>query len=701
MTFFKRLLVLSVITVTPLSFNVHAKMQASEPNPLPKLQDAPRFAKTTKSIISLLGSEHYNSIKINDELSADLLNNYINNLDPSKTFFLKKDMDDFSRYETSLDDALNKADNTAAFTIYTRFRERLIERLGDVIALLNDDDFIFDFTKDENLDISDNKQWHTDKAEAKEYWRKRLKGSLLAQKLSGEDVDKARKQLVKNYTNQLERITKQSSNDVYEIYINSFTELYDPHTTYMSPRATKDFYISMSLSLEGIGAVLQTEDEHTKILRIVTGGPASKQGELQPADKIIGVGQGDEEIINVVGWRLNDVVDLIRGDKGTSVTLNVISSDSQDALPKMITIVRDKIELEDQDAQKGLFEVQGKHGNYRIGVISLPTFYLDFEGIRRQEKNIKRTTTDVRRLLEELRKDDVDGIVLDLRNNGGGALSEAIGLTDLFIDKGPVVQIRHSKGFFNRVGVERSYRQALYRGPLVVLVNRLSASASEILAGALQDYNRALIVGSQTFGKGTVQTLKDLSPEEKLKLTQSKFYRVSGASTQHRGVIPDIKMPEMVDTEKVGEDAYERALPWDTISPAPHSTYKKFDSVLAELKRAHQDRIKIDPDFVYIREQLALSEEMDQRDTLSLNENVRQKEQAELEQRSLAIANKRRIAKQQKPFESIKQYKAFEKEKQTKAQQNAPIATINADEDAILREAGLILMDLIEIKPKK
>ncbi len=666
---------------------------------LPELKDASHYQATTIKIISLLKDEHYRDMKLDDALSTDLFNSYINNLDPGKMFFLKTDIDDFSVYKTKLDDLLKQGDNKAAFIIYDRFRERLIERLSFAINLLNNDNFLFDFTREESIHIGDKDSWHANKSQAEDAWRKRLKSSLLAQKLSGEDVADARKQLLKNYTNQLDRIRRQTSEDVYEVYINSFTELYDPHTSYMSPRVTKNFYINMSLSLEGIGAVLQTEDEYTKVLRIVGGGPASKQGELKPADKIIGVAQGNKDMVNVVGWRLDDVVDLIRGDKGTTVRLSVVSGDGPDALPRTIAIVRDKIELEDQDAQKATFEIKGQHKTYRIGVISLPAFYLDFEAIRRNESNVKSTSKDVKKLIQELVSENVDGIILDLRNNGGGALSEATALTDLFIDRGPVVQIRKAGSLFG--GVERSYSPAYYRGPMVVLVNRLSASASEILAGALQDYNRAIIVGSQSFGKGTVQTIKDLGEYEKLKVTESKFYRVSGESTQHRGVIPDILMPEVIDTEKVGENTYQSALPWDTISPAAYRPYQRVNSIIEALKKAHQDRIATDPDFVFIQEQSALADEIDKKQELSLNEEVRIREQKALESRTLSIANKKRVSKGEEPYKSIEELREADKKRQEKLQQNANTTVIDTKDDAILREAGLILADFIDITSGK
>jgi carboxyl-terminal processing protease len=372
----------------------------------------------------------------------------------------------------------------------------------------------------------------------------------------------------------------------------------------------------MSLSLEGIGAVLQIEDGYTKVVRIVTAGPADKQGQLNASDKISGVAQGEDgEMVNVIGWRLDEVVELIRGPKDSIVRLEVISSSGTESAEKIIQIKREKVKLEDQAAQKAIINIEENGQLFKVGVINIPTFYLDFEAYRNRDKNYRSTTKDVHRLLSELEAENVDGIIVDLRNNGGGSLYEATAVTDLFIDKGPVVQIGKDGG---KKQSDFSQNNAKYRGPLVVLINRLSASASEIFAGAIQDYNRGLIVGSQSFGKGTVQTLKPLKSQGELKITESKFYRVSGESTQHRGVIPDISMPELIDTKEVGESSYDTALSWSKTQPVRHGTYFSLENILTLLNNKHRERIQHNPDFIYLNEQKALLKHINTRKVVSL-----------------------------------------------------------------------------------
>ncbi|MCR6651466.1 MAG: carboxy terminal-processing peptidase [Cellvibrionaceae bacterium] len=472
------------------------------------------------------------------------------------------------------------------------------------------------------------------------------------------------------------------------------TVLYDPHTNYFSPRTSENFNINMSLQLEGIGAVLQSEDEHTKVVRLVAGGPADKQGQLKAADKIIGVGQGMEgEIVDVVGWRLDEVVDKIRGKKDTFVRLEVLTGDTA---PKVVAIRRGTVKLEDQAAQKAVIEISDGTRKRKVGVIDIPAFYHDFEAYRRGDQNFRSTTRDVAKLLRELQDDNVEGIILDLRNNGGGSLQEATMLTDLFIDQGPVVQIREADGRISQHNRSRS--RALYRGPLIVMINRLSASASEIFAGAIQDYQRGIIVGSQSFGKGTVQLLSDL-PEGQLKLTESKFYRVSGDSTQHRGIIPDISLPMLIDQDEVGESAYPTALPWDQIAAAKHGKYFDFSQMLPTLDQLHRERSEKDPDIILLQEQVALMQRNKARTQVSLNEQTRIKEKEDLEREQMLMENKRRSAKGLKPFENLEAYRDYEKEEESNAEKVAAetTRTIDTEADALLNEAGYILLDLVEL----
>jgi carboxyl-terminal processing protease len=503
--------------------------------------------------------------------------------------------------------------------------------------------------------------------------------------------------LQKRYRNQLNRVKQYSSDDVFQIYMNALTGLYDPHTNYFSPRTSENFNINMSLKLEGIGAVLQPEDEYTKVARLVPAGPADKQGELKPSDRIVGVGEGKTgEIQDVVGWRLDDVVDLIRGPKDSVVRLEVIPAAAKsEAEHKIIAIVRNEVTLEEQSAQKRVLDLTQNGRKVKVGVITIPAFYIDFDAMRRGDPNFKSTTRDVKRLLSELMAEDVQGIIIDLRDNGGGSLQEVNELIGLFIDSGPTVQIRHSSARVYREGKPRS--GPYYDGPLVVMINRLSASASEIFAGAIQDYQRGLIVGDQSFGKGTVQSLVPLDYGE-LKLTESKFYRISGDSTQNRGVVPDVLFPALYDDKEVGESSLDKALPWDQIAPVPHRVYFDIRAALPNLIEQHVSRVRRDPDFVYLQAQLALAEEARKHHRLSLNEAVRKREVAEQKAQRLELENKRRTAKGEKPLAKLDEPAADD------GSDDVPAA--DADDkkkdkpDPLLTEAGHVLIDALPVYQK-
>ncbi len=653
-------------------------------------------SRTLFEIVDTLSNKHYRTQPVNDELSMNYYDNLLDNLDPSRAFFLASDIKQFSKYETKIDDHLKRGNITPGYEIYNTYRDRVTDRLNKLVAILENQEIQFDFGKDEaiELDRDENTPWLKNKKEADEYWHKRLKSSTLNLVLAGKTEEEAKETLARRFSNQLKRINQQNQEDVFETLVNSLAELYDPHTSYFSPRTEENFNINMSLSLEGIGAVLQNEDEFTKVVRIVTAGPADKQGELKAADKIIAVGQGKSgELVDVIGWRLDEVVDLIRGPKGSTVRLQVIPSEaSTESDTKTITIKRNKVKLEEQGAKKAILDVKDKDGSaYRFGIIDIPAFYLDFEGYRRREPDYKSTTNDVRRLLKELEAENVDGIILDLRNNGGGSLTEATALTDLFIDVGPVVQIRETSQEISRRN--RSRRKATYRGPLVVMINRLSASASEIFAGAIQDYNRGLIVGTQSFGKGTVQTLTRVH-EGQLKITESKFYRVSGDSTQHRGVIPDIMLPQVIDPDEVGESTYETALEWDQIHPVRHDKYINFSQLLPILKEQHDSRIDQDPDLNFIADSYDLAQENRDQKELSLNIKQRKQEKKDRENTLLVLENKRRVAKGEEPFKTFDDLKDHDSKENEEAVASVEINT----DDALLKESGQILADFITLR---
>ena len=661
-------------------------------------------SKIAVDIIDKLATRHYRNKSFDDQMSEEMLDKYLESLDPAKAFFLQSDVDRFHKqYGKTLDDTLPKGDLKPGYTIFVKYYNRANNRLNWVIKNLEDPDgFQFDFSKDESIAIGrDSQQWAKSEKDADEMWRKRIKASILSLKLADESTEKARETLLHRYKSQLTRLEQEDSSDVFEAMINALTLLYDPHTSYLSPRTLENFNISMSLSLEGIGAVLQAEDEYTKVVRLITGGPAAKQGELKPADKIVAVGQGDDgDMVDVVGWRLDDVVKLIRGPQNTVVRLKVIPGETAGNTPnKEIRISRDKVKLEEQAAKKGIMELTDGDKVYKVGVINVPAFYIDFEAYRRRDPSYKSTTKDVYRLLKELEQENIDGLVIDLRNNGGGSLQEATTLTDLFIDQGPVVQIRQTSQTISRN--YRSRHRAVYRGPLVVLTNRLSASASEIFAGAIQDYKRGLIVGTQTFGKGTVQSLTPVYSGQ-LKITESKFYRVSGGSTQHRGVLPDVTFPFLVDADQVGESSYDTALPWDQIHPVPHESYYNFDSILGDVIKRYDVRKLKDPDFVYLNKQVETMNENKARTELSLNEQERIEEQKAREARSLALENERREAK---GLELLKTEKELEEEQKAENEERIEeansVSDLNTDDDALLSEAGYILIDVINLLGKQ
>ena len=657
-------------------------------------------AITGIEIVNKLSKKHYLDIRFNDDLSSRFFDRYLSNLDSNRSILLKSDIDEFQQYRLILDDAMKRGDLSPGFNMFNRYRSRLIERLETVIANLPKKIESLDFKTDEYLNFDrKNQPWPSNKAEADDLWRKNIKAAVLNLRLSGKDEEKIQELLHKRFTNQLSRIQQLNNEDVFQLYVNSLTQLYDPHTNYLSPRISENFNINMSLKLEGIGAVLQREDDYTKVARLVHAGPADKQGQLQPSDKIIGVGQGSKgEIVDVIGWRLDEVVELIRGKKGTVVRLEVIPVDAKtNSVTQIIEIVRDTVKLEEQSAQKEIIEILDEQNNiHKVGVINIPAFYIDFEALRKRDPNYKSTTRDVQRLLQELMAEDVSGIIIDLRNNGGGSLQEANELTGLFIDYGPTVQIRFANDRIRRE--QKLKRTPYYSGPLLVMINRLSASASEIFAGAMQDYQRAIIVGGQSFGKGTVQSLSPLRWGQ-LKLTESKFYRISGESTQHRGVVPDIGFPTLYDMEKVGESALEDALAWDHISPARYRKYFTIPDILPTLQSKHMNRIKTDPDFQFLLEQRAFTHSKDENSDklISLNEKQRRLEEEQEKKQILAIENRRRKAKGLALLTSLEEDESSDKTESNDKENEDKKEDSEGNTDIFLSEAGHILIDAIDL----
>jgi carboxyl-terminal processing protease len=659
------------------------------PTPVALLDYKGEFSDIAEEVLIHLQQNHYRHVDIDDQLSSKLLDRYLKLLDPTRSHFLTRDIEEFETVRKLLDDGLRTGNVEPAFHIYNRFQQRLAERLTYSLDLLEKQPQTLDLTQDERLDLDrEQAPWPRDSAAQQQLWRRQLKNSLITLRLADghEDPAKANQVLIKRFHNQLSRLQQTGSRDVFQLYMDALTSNFDPHTQYFSPRLSENFQINMSLSLEGIGAVLSSEDEEIKIVRLVPKGPADKSGQLHSGDRIIAVGQGAEgELVDIVGWRLDDVVEKIRGKKGTQVRLKVIPHDRTEGGSKIVTIERNEVKLEEQAAQSKIFPVDQNGSQTRIGVITLPAFYADFEAQRRGDRNYKSTTRDVARLLGELKAAKVDGIVLDLRNNGGGSLQEVNSLIGLFIQQGPTVQVRLNNGRTELQGDPDP--RIFYSGPLAVLVNRLSASASEIFAGAIQDYQRGLVIGEQTFGKGTVQSLIDLN-EGQIKITTAKFYRISGQSTQNRGVTPDISFPSLVDTKEIGESALPDALPWDTIAATPFRIFEDHQRLLPLLRTNHAQRSDQNPEFIYLIRRAELQKRLRDQKELSLNEKTRDSEREKIERERLDLENQLRASRGEAPLSSVTQIARSEEKDE-----------LNPDpgKDPLIVESGHILVDYMAL----
>ncbi|MCL1476947.1 MULTISPECIES: carboxy terminal-processing peptidase [unclassified Marinobacter] len=633
---------------------------------------------------------HFRDLRVSDDLSGDIFDTYLKYLDGQKVYLTQDDLDGFAGIRDHLGSALRTGKLQPGFDIYNLVQKRIIERLHFALNLLDQGVGTLDFSSNDSilLDRSDS-DWIADSARLDELWTKRIKNAVLAQRLNGSDDDAITDTLRQRYQGQLKRAYQARSEDAFQAYMNAFAGMWDPHTSYFSPRTSENFNINMSLSLEGIGAVLQGDNEYTKVVRLVPGGPAFEQGQLQPADRIVSVTQEGETPVNVIGWRLDEVVDLIRGPRNSIVTLEVIPSSAADeTITKAIAIKRDQVKLEEQSASKKVIEFDRNGETYKIGAITIPTFYADFQAMQAGDRNYKSTTRDVRRLLEELEAEGVEGLVIDLRNNGGGALHEANDLVGLFIDSGPTVQIRNANNDVQILNDEDP--EVAFKGPLVVLVNRMSASASEIFAGAIQDYGRGLVVGSQTFGKGTVQAVRPLNHGQ-LKITQSKFYRVSGGSTQHKGVMPDIEIPSRIDNSLIGEDALDHALPWDQIDPVDHTQYFDFSNIIDELRLRHDKRFEASPEFSLLQQEIDFLKQQRQQNSVSLNMDERQQQYKQIERTRLTIANARRELLNETPFDTMEELDDW---------QDLQAADLNSNDeetDFVIREGGQIMADMLEL----
>ena len=656
----------------------------------------------------MIEERHYASRRYDDGLSAQHFVAYLDALDPQRMFFDAADITDFSSWKLELDNAGRRGNLDPAFSMFNGYHEKLKERLQSILKTLPQTLEGFDYELDEYLVIDHSTMpWASNSEDLDERWRKRLKNQVLSLMLADKPTDEISDTLARRYQNQLNRLDQYNAQDVFQVYANTLAEQYDPHTNYFSPRRAENFDINMSLSFEGIGAMLQIDDEYAKVSRLIPAGPADKQGQLQPSDLIIGVGQGEDgPIEDVVGWRLDEVVDLIRGPRDTLVRLEVIPGKGKTDQRRVVPIRRNEVELEEQAAQQEIIEFTDEADQkHRIGVIDIPAFYIDFDAYRRGDEDYRSTTRDVQRLIVELMAEDVEGLVIDLRDNGGGSLQEANQLTGLFIEYGPTVQIRSAESRVWRDGKRR--RSNYYEGPLAVMINRLSASASEIFAGAIQDYGRGIVVGEQSFGKGTVQSLVPLE-EGQLKITESKFYRISGDSTQHRGVIPDITYPSLFDPEEIGESALDNALAWDQIAPARFNRYRDYGAIIPMLTTLHEKRAANDPDYLYLQDRAAIAQEARTITALPLQEAGRLAMRDDQESKALIIENKRRVAKGLAPLEDLANAEndgqGIEGDNESSTSSEGPEETVAESsgedtEDVLLMETGRILVDAITLRP--
>jgi len=672
------------------------------------LQPEAQQTVVCKYVASLISEYNYKKVELNDSISKVIFDRYIKQLDENHNYLLASDIQDFSKYKTALSGDLKDGNLADVFYMFNVYQKRYNDRIKYSIAQLDKN---FDFSTNESFTYDrDSLPFYASETESNASWSARVKYDMLNLKLAGTDIAKNKETLKKRYANLLAQSNKLNNQDVFQIFMDAFTNAIDPHTNYFNPANAANFNIEMSRSLEGIGATLGVENDFVTITSIVPGGPADKSKELSPEDRIVGVAQGKTgEFQNVIGWRIENAIALIRGTKGTTVRLEVLPKGANVASkPKIVEMVREKIILKDQSVKEEIKTYNSNGKTVKIGIISVPAFYIDYNDYKSGNPNYKSTTRDVKLILDTLKKENVDGIVMDLRENGGGSLMEAIDLTGLFIKTGPVVQVRNPN---NQIEADNDEDPSIsYTGPVAILVDRFSASASEIFAGAMQDYGRALIVGTQTYGKGTVQNAIDLDKVIKpsvldrlsqasssakkevttgsqtkfgqLNLTIAKFYRISGYSTQHKGVTPDIKFPSLIPMNKYGEDTEPSALPFDIIAKSDHAKVGDFTGVIPQLKKLHDQRMSTSPSYKYLQEDIADFEKHESEKSVSLNEQEVKKQRDADEQKAFERENNKRIALGLKPVEKGKSKPR------------------NEDLDFLKIEAGQILTDYIGLGSK-
>ncbi len=662
------------------------------------LEPLPSHRQTSVDIVDRLRDGHFVKKGLDDEVSSQTFDNYLDFLDPRRLHFLADDIAEFETYRYQLDDALNDGDLEPAFDMYNRYRQRALERLANEANLIEQGVESFDFSLDESVDVDrTDAPWPESREALEDLWRLNLKGSVLSGKLAGESMAAIGEALAKRGLNRARSIRQTRSEDVFQRFVNAFALTYDEHTQYFSPRDSEDFGIVMSLSLEGIGAELGNVDEYTVVQGLVKGGPAEKGGELKAGDRIVGVSQNRQPFVDIIGRRTDDVVQLIRGPKGSRVRLKVIPAGANDEDVRVVEIVRESVRLVDESASKSLLTINRDGWERRIGVVVVPAFYADFRAMELGDPTYTSTTRDVAKLIEDLKAEGMDALIIDIRHNGGGSLQEAVELTGLFVDSGPVVQVKSLRGSTRVLGDDDG--AAVWDGPLAVMVNRGSASASEIFAGAIQDYDLGVVVGSRTFGKGTVQTLVELPRGRgQLKLTERKFYRVSGSSTHYNGIVPDIEYPAPLDLlQRNRWDGGAIGGRGSDVAPIVHATAHRFGAHVDALRSRHDERVADDPDFAYLRAKGAYLEGLQARSEVSLSEEARLAEKAADDALALRLENELLIAKGEEPVASLDD---LGDRGAALSRFGMPVAFYNPEDpgnDILVKETANILIDYLEV----
>ena len=684
---FSLLIILSLCISVDAKINIHASAEKLE---------------LCQEIYQKMANEHFFNDKDLNSINAEIFNTLVDQLDSQKIYFTENEISSFRKKFSRFDNPISyqkkyvkslpcAIDLKSQFTFINLYFNRLIEATN--YQLKEVDKKKFDFTKEEIIIVHDEqKKWLRNKLELRKAWRKLAKNDVLTSMLAEKELDEATETIIKRYKNRLRRIYQRNEEDVFSISMNNLTSYFDPHSSYFSPKSAEDFEMTMSLKLEGIGALLTTEDDYPTIVSVVPGGPAEKTGKINPDDKIVKISQVEESQstpTDVVGWRIDEVVQLIRGKAGTKVELELIPGKTDDfSERKFVTITREEVKLEEQAAKSRVIEIERNMQTIKIGIIDLPAFYIDFTAWRNRDPNFRSSSKDVENILKKFNDQSIDAVLIDLRGNSGGSLYEANKLTGLFISSGATLQVKESNGSIRPWGDARA--KQIWKKPMAVMVDRYSASASEIFAGAIQDYQRGIIIGQKTFGKGTVQKLDNLSTGQ-IKITESKFYRITGAGMQNKGIHPDVTLPSTWDIEEIGESSFETALPWDEIKPVRFQSFSIGASLISQLNDEHLIRVDQSPNLQYILDIRKRYEIQKNKAAISLNLKNRRIEKKERQAWALDIENKRRASLNLESFSSYKAMEDFNDAKETENDEKD--SEINVDTDYLLNEGLQILSD--------